>query len=209
MTHNKSHLSWFVYGIISLCVALGGVTCYYAGYYSASKEFYAYYMAESLNDRLTASLYMLYGDTEASSSSDASELDDSSDALSSETSESETAEDTADEDMSRGEAHLASRDNSDVKVANISPLIESESLYDAYLIGFGSQRSAERYRENLKREGLVVRVETREHLTSRGKKIIWYQVVLGPLPYSKLLEVVKLLKDRDRLEGVVFVERKS
>jgi hypothetical protein len=199
MTRFDVRLSWLLSGMVILCMLVGGISCYYAGYYAASKEFYSYYMAESLNDRIVASLYTLYGDMDTNNSAGSSE-------------ESSESPEAVLDSESESNSHTAS-DQPERPVELIAPEEahnrSAESLYDAYLIGFGAKRSADRYAERLIRDDVPARVITRENINSRGKKIVWYQVAVGPLAYHKLLEIVELLKYRDKLEGVVFVEYKS
>lgn len=200
MMHLESRLSWLVYGAIAMFGIFSCIACYYAGYYTASKELYSYYMAESLNDRLAASLYTLYGDMEIDSASVSSEE------VSDVSSDASVLEDSS-SDQNQPLVAEVGAESGDVAEAIIEA--PESSLYDAYLIGFGAKRSADRYAEKLHESDMSARVLVRENKNSRGKKILWYQVAIGPLPYHKLLEIVELLKYRDKLEGVVFMEHKA
>jgi hypothetical protein len=174
-----------LFGIMFFLLVVGGIASYHAGYYAASKEFYSYYMAESLNDRIIASLYTLYGDMDTDATGGSSEDPDA-------VSELDTTVQT---------------DLADPKP--VQPVdAESSHHYDAYLIGFGARRSADRYAKQLAADNIPAQVVTRDNINARGRKIVWYQVTVGPLPYHQLLEIVEVLKYRDKLEGVVFVEHK-
>lgn len=206
MLHIGERSLWLLVGGSIACVLLSGIVCYYAGYYVASREFHSYYIADSLNDRLTASLYTLYGDIGTEAAVDDSESE----------SEAESAEVVpSEEDNSPNQTDVMSkqeRESEQVSAGEAFDVIDSPEnilLYDAYLIGFGAKRSADRYVARLSEQNINAHVLVRENKNSRGKKIMWYQVAIGPLPYHQLLEVVELLKYRDKLEGVVFVEHKS
>jgi cell division protein FtsN len=201
-------ISAYMRWLLALCaiavLITSHVVFYYAGYYMATREFHTYYMAESLNDRIAASIYTMYGEhdqdtttlspEESESSQDMSSEDDILPALSSKEEKSvEEGLGAPDNTFSKTEQSLESPEPDDGR-------------YNAYLIGFGAQRNAERYANRLKRQGFSVSVVSREHTTSPGKNIVWYQVVLGPLPYHELLKKVEDLKYRDKLEGIVIIE---
>lgn len=176
--------------VITLLAAISYCAVYFAGYYVASKELHSYYMAESLNDRVAASLYTLYGDIEPTASEE-----NGSDAPS----DNEVGDVPLQDSSENVQGSTAENPPQEARV-----VAHDQALYDAYLIGFGVRRTADRYAEKLKNQGLAVRVVSRENITAKGRKVTWYQVVLGPSAYHELLEVVEQLKYRDKLEGIVF-----
>lgn len=196
-----SRFLWLLLGGSVACIILSGLVCYYAGYYAASREFYSYYMSDSLNDRLTASLYTMYGDIELADDSEI--VPTPGEAVGAEVVPEENSREQVVPQKVPAESE-AEQEAFDTLEAS-----ESSLLYDAYLIGFGAKRSADRYAAKLAEQNINAHVLVRENKNSRGRKIMWYQVSIGPLPYHQLLEVVELLKYRDKLEGVVFVEHKS
>lgn len=204
---------------------------YYMGYCTASKQLMEHLRSEALSDKIAASVYLYYGDASIQSpdgNSLASEAQ-ASQALVPETATTEVVSGQPKRDEENPDSGGCLRefdssidhDSSDAHKgsgAGIAAFAEGaegdadgEGLYEAHLIGFGSQKAAIRYSSILTKRGIRHRLQERIHRTNkrRQKDMVWYQVVSEPAPYHEVVRLVESLKKIDNLSGVVLVEVKG
>ncbi len=81
--------------------------------------------------------------------------------------------------------------------------------YQAELAGYSSESAARDYATRLIKREVPARVVERTSVGPRRRRQMWYQVVVGPMEYEKLQELVNKIKVQDRLSGVVLVEARS
>jgi|GEM_PF-1227146 len=172
-----------------------------AGYYWGKKRAYEEFLdtcyAESLSDKIAASLCSLY---------DASD-DEDGDADAAEATGQDNPRETT-EAQSEGPQAAGQQQAEGRRAEGQAPqtIIEDNELYFAELAGFGVLRTAKNYATRLADRGFKVKVLERASKSGRGKSRTWYQVVTAPLGYEALQEVVDKIKSEDRLQGVVLVE---
>lgn len=172
-----------VLGLLFFSVIVG----YYWGKKRAYEEFLDTCYAESLSDKIAASLCSLYDDAEV------------------ELPEADEAE--APDTPLAGEEETASEDGGVSVEEGATPQRLEESMnYFAELAGFGALRTAKNYATRLKERGFDVVVFERISKQGKGKTRTWYQVVTKPQGYEALQAVVDKIKAEDRLQGITLVE---
>lgn len=181
----RLNLSLIALGVSLLVLTF--VAGYYAGYQVACMTFIEQCSAEALSDQVASALYTYYPQ----------EQDQEQD-------ESEGEEEKGDLEQNN-EGKEGENVSPAVTSAEIKPMVP-HILYEARLAGFSTAAAADRYVRKLELDGIEARVVKWETRSSRGKPLIWYQVVTGQKSYEELTKVVNFLKKRDKLEGVVFVE---
>jgi len=83
----------------------------------------------------------------------------------------------------------------------------SQENYYAELIGFGTARAASKFVEKMKKQGFSVALKRRRSRSSKGKTIIWYQVITEKFDNkSDLIAFVDIIKDKERLKGVRILQ---
>jgi len=83
----------------------------------------------------------------------------------------------------------------------------SQEHFYAELIGFGTARAAQRFVAKLKQQGFSVVLRRRKSRSSKGKTIVWYQVITEKFDNkSDLIAFVDIIKDKERLKGVRIVQ---
>jgi hypothetical protein len=93
--------------------------------------------------------------------------------------------------------------DSDLAVSGVNG--ENKEHYFAQLIGFGSEKAAQRLTQRLKDQGLPVLISTHKSRTARGKTITWYQVVTEPFDNKEELStLVERIVKQERLHNVVI-----
>jgi len=82
-----------------------------------------------------------------------------------------------------------------------------DERYYAELIGFGTHRAANKFVEKLKKRNFSVVLKKRKSKTSKGKTIVWYQVVTEKFDNKNdLIAFVDILKDKEKLKGVRIIQ---
>ena len=85
--------------------------------------------------------------------------------------------------------------------------LQEEKKYYAELIGFGTLRCANKFAAKLKNRGFSVVVKKRRSKTSRGKTIVWYQVISEKFENKNdLIAFVDIIKEKERLKGIRIIE---
>lgn len=76
----------------------------------------------------------------------------------------------------------------------------------AQLIGYGTQKAADKFAHNLQKKGIPALVKTRKSQTAQGKQSIWYQVVTEPFTDKNALEQLaqRVAKD-ENIQGIQIV----
>jgi len=83
----------------------------------------------------------------------------------------------------------------------------SQENYYAELIGFGTARAANKFVAKMKKQGFSVALKRRKSRSSKGKTIIWYQVITEKFDNkSDLIAFVDIIKDKERLKGVRILQ---
>jgi cell division protein FtsN len=78
--------------------------------------------------------------------------------------------------------------------------------YRAQLIGFGTQKAAQKFADRLSAQGIAVEIRTRHSKSSSGHNIAWYQVVTGPWTDRHALDtVVEQVKRQEKLHDVQII----
>jgi len=83
---------------------------------------------------------------------------------------------------------------------------KSNEKYYAELIGFGTNRAAEKFANKLKKDNISVTVKRRRSKTAKGRVITWYQVVTEK--FSNRNDLIALVDDisaQERLKDVRIV----
>lgn len=180
---------------ISQMLALSLVVTFFvfmAGFYWGKKSVIEPYIeqvsSDSLSDKVSYAFCTLY---------DAEEED-----------EAESKEDT------QGELNVSDNavDQDAVQSSKlpISPDNQDIPLFVAQIAGFGTKRAAERCLENLKNNGFAVTMKSRKSETSKGKEIIWYQVVTEPVEdREQLSKLVDQIKKVAKVKDVPIIQVKK
>ena len=78
--------------------------------------------------------------------------------------------------------------------------------YYAQLIGFGTQKAAEKFVHRLQENKLPVKMKKRKSSTAKGKSLFWYQAVTEVFKDKDELErLVEKIAKKERLSGVTIV----
>jgi hypothetical protein len=93
-----------------------------------------------------------------------------------------------------------------ISASDTDDLNASINYYYAQLIGFGTLQAANRFVNRLQQKNIPVEVKKRVSKTSRGKKIIWYQVVTKKYNDKFVLEkLVEILKKDEKLKDPCII----
>jgi len=85
--------------------------------------------------------------------------------------------------------------------------LEMKTQYYAQLAGFSSLRYAEAFAARMNNKHIPVLIKERKSKNSRGRQLIWYQVVTEPYEDQDALNsVVAILKKEERLHDVRIVQ---
>jgi len=209
-------ISWLLssFIILSFFVFLSG---YFLGKKKAADKFYNKVSQDSFSDQIYYSVCSMYENDEACVGQESTE--DNADYLhvcknEENGREVQTALNTDSAVVSndlRDEASVRSNlDLSDSKGADqvVRPLLKEDcQKYYAELIGFGTLRCANKFASKLKSQGFSVIVKRRRSKTSKGKRIVWYQVVSEKFDNKNdLIAFVDIIKEKERLKGIRIVE---
>jgi hypothetical protein len=202
-------------GVLMLA-ALPLIVGYYLGYLHASSLFMDAMRSELLSDRISAAIYLRYGDAQAAPAEGNESALCAPDPDKSKCKDGESGPEAAldEETIPLLAAPAPQRTFDDGETLGDVPCLDrappaATQLYEAHLIGFGSLAKAERYVAHLASLGVSAQVRTRIHRTRKKKKLTWYQVISDPAPYHDLIALVDMLKKRDKLAGVVLVEHED
>ena len=83
---------------------------------------------------------------------------------------------------------------------------EPQKQYYAQLVGFGTEKAAQQFRQRLRKKNIDVIVNRRRSKTSKGKTVSWYQVVTQKFnDQDNLNNLVETISEQERLKGVRIV----
>jgi len=193
-------LSFFIF--LSFFVFISG---YFLGKKQAADKFYNKVSQDSFSDQIYYSVCSMYENDEACVEQESTE-DDNADYLQSCKNEEAQPEvkTSVDTDSRVEEASAENQGQQEVKAAKAK---EDRQKYYAELIGFGTLRCANKFSSKLKNQGFSVQVKRRRSKTSKGKRIVWYQVVSEKFDNKNdLIAFVDIIKAKERLKGIRIVE---
>jgi hypothetical protein len=87
-----------------------------------------------------------------------------------------------------------------------SETIRDEGLWYAILRSFTVKKGAIEYSKRLQGRGIPTAVIEQDSINKQRKKRVRYQVITNPLPKKRLLSLVDLLKNTDKLTNIDIVE---
>lgn len=101
----------------------------------------------------------------------------------------------------------------DTEVSDISPVLSlgeqsegnnvTKSAYYAQLIGFGTEKAAQKFVQKLALKNVETFVKKRTSKTAKGRTIYWYQVVTPPYnDKDELSSLINRLAKEEKLSGV-------
>lgn len=86
--------------------------------------------------------------------------------------------------------------------------IKSQKVYYAQIAGFGHQKTAEKYAQQLKNRGFKVHVMKRISRSARGRSVSWYQVVTDDFhDIHEGERVISLLRVQENLRNIELIEK--
>jgi len=173
-------IGWVV--AIVMVISLGSFSAgYFWGEKKAADRFVARVEQDALADQVYTSICSLY------------ENDLESDART----ENGSSEQSNEEVASLGQEQES---------AAVSEPSESNEVFCAHLVGFGTSKKAKQFVERLAKKGITVHLRERTSKTPRGKRICWYQVVTDPYTdKNALIALVEKVKRDEHLHDVRIV----
>ncbi len=208
-------LSWVVASVIlmNFCLFVGG---YFWGQKNAIDTFANRIDQENFSDQIYSSLCSLCETPEVEEDSESENL---------ETQDARNANQT-DADVDSQANALAINQPNDTGRANqelaqsANPDIQGESLpkendqtagvaqseYYAQLVGFGSERNAQKFAQKLSRQEIPVVIRKRQSRTARGRFVSWYQVVTEKYNDRAELEaLINRLAYEENISGIQII----
>jgi len=217
------HVSWVLsfFIITSFFIFIAG---YFLGKKKAVEKFYNKIDQDSLADHIYYSVCSIYDNNNEEAMRQES-TEESSEALNekgskeadvslvknnkvsnnklSDTQVSQNSE-KADKTTKLADMSKAQKGNPEKTIEKIT--VHQENFY-AELIGFGTAKAANRFVDKLKKQGFSVVLRRRRSKSSKGKTIIWYQVITEKFDNkSDLIAFVDIIKDKERLKGVRIIQ---
>ncbi len=186
------HESALVAGIIAV-ISLSFLTGYFLGKKQAIEPFTHKIEQDSFADQIFSSLCAISDQDYRADESDDTQLSEDTSAAVENEAPVAVSQETA-----------AAPDSNNV-VAEQARAAASERYY-AQLVGFGTNKAAQKCAQKLQKKGVSVTVKTRHSTTAKGRKIAWYQVVTQPYnDRGKLENLVDRIAKEERLKGVRIV----
>lgn len=183
---NNRQMSWILSGfiLISFFTFMSG---YFLGQKKGVEKFTQKMEQESLSDHIYSSMCALYENDDTATA----DLEGSDTSIEQELENQEKDSDTA---------ALAENEADETEDGNEGP------FYYAQLVGFGSQKNAEKFREKLAAKGIEVKIHKHQSKTAKGKITYWYQVVTGDYANKRELEdLVYRLKIEEKIHDVRII----
>lgn len=110
------------------------------------------------------------------------------------------------EQVTESQQTVASAEEVSAHVAQEQSTAVTEKHYYAQLVGFGDAKNAERFIARAKQKGFDLSIEKKISKTTKGKTIVWYQVVTAPVAsYEDMKNIVDRISKEERLKGAQIV----
>jgi len=94
-------------------------------------------------------------------------------------------------------------DNTDESEQHDNTVLESTVQFYAQLIGFGTEKAAQKFVQKLALRNIETLVKKRTSKTAKGRTIYWYQVITPPYSNKETLtNLVNKLAKEERLSGI-------
>jgi septal ring-binding cell division protein DamX len=214
--HNRQ-LSWVVASVIlmNFCLFVGG---YFWGQKNAIDTFANKIDQETFSDQIYSSLCSLCETAEVEEEGDEEQAPDAQAiAQNNEQAQADTQEMTPlaiNQANNSGHAsqELAQSANPDIQGESIQKENEdttaelAQSEYYAQLVGFGSERNAQKFAQKLTRKEIPVVVKKRQSRTARGRFVSWYQVVTEKFnDRAELEELINRLAYEENITGIQII----
>jgi len=165
-------------GILTLFITF--MTGYFIGQHNAVEAFSDQAEQESFADQVYASLFM---SNEQESSKESSEENDNI----------VSVKDESDEKLMHDQEKMQEH-------------AEPQQQYYAQLIGFGTERAAQKFIQKLNNQGITVNLKKRRSKTAKGKMVSWYQVVTDCYTDKEKLRVlVDRIEKTEKIKGAQII----
>jgi hypothetical protein len=88
----------------------------------------------------------------------------------------------------------------------LSTAEKPEKQYYAQVIGFGDIKNAQDFVARAKHKGFELTVEKKVSKTTKGKSIVWYQVVTAPVVnYDEMKNIVDRISKEEKIKGAQII----
>lgn len=219
MTIDSQQVCWLLITIL-LVITGSFVSGYFWGHKKSADTMYTLISRDSLADQVYNSLctVALNNDSEDTNNdiNDSNDNDDSDDAdkddntnltVQGNNSNIQVAAGTDNTDAEHGDSDATDQDTSDSNSQNTQKNLDVRTQYYAQLAGFASLRAAEKFVGRASERNIAVLVRERLSHTSKGKSIVWYQVVTENYEDQDALNsVVAILTKEEKLHDVRIVQ---
>lgn len=176
-------------GILSIFITF--IIGYFTGQHTAVESFTNKIEQESFSDQIYASLFTPYKTTKEISEQESDEN----------FAEITNKEDEAIENHTT--ENIAQLD--DKLVEQEASLLPQEQYY-AQLIGFGTERAAQKFAHKLESQNISVKVNKRRSKTAKGKTVLWYQVVTQEYNNKdELRELIDRIEKTEKIKGAQII----
>jgi len=201
------HVSWMLsfFIVTSFFVFIAG---YFFGKKKAVEKFYKKIDQDSLADHIYYSVCSIYDNGDAIARQESTEVstDGSRDAFSLAKGEVRKTEKKKTESVVKV-TQAINVQQAKVESVQVENNKTPQENYYAELIGFGTARAANRFVKKLEKQGFSVVLKRRKSRSSKGKTIVWYQVITEKFDNkSDLIAFVDIIKDKERLKGIRIVQ---
>jgi len=196
------HVSWLVSSIVMICF-FTFIAGYFLGKKKAVEKFYSKIKQDSFADHIYYSMCSMYDKADELQGEDGGNMQTEVATLSAESTEKK--EKIIVSNLPEKQENLKEKKESVVQVAQELD-IKSDNKYYAELIGFGTERAAQRFANKLLKDNISVSVKRRRSKSPRGRVIYWYQVITEK--FSDRNDLIALVDDisvQERLKDVRIV----
>jgi hypothetical protein len=199
ITFDKRQASWIASGLLLLFVVTFA-TGYFFGKRRAAQEFAHKIMNDSFGDQAQYTMLSMYSNAGNSLDSEkTSEATTGEEFAPSNGASQQAVEQPVQEEVTACASTVPNGANAAVacqeKLESLAP-----GCYSAQLAGFGVKQRADEFAARVKKLGLRVRVVRRVSKSSRGKILVWYQVVTES--YHKESELQRLINIVSKAEHI-------
>lgn len=197
---NNRHMSWAL-SILLLLNFFIFITGYFLGKKNALEQLHTKIDQESLTDHVYSSMYTLY-DHKVRFEPDQNELSENNQ-------ESLVPDQNIEEFAPIGNETDAT--NIDITHEVQEKINETESAdpdhaYYAQLVGFGTEKAAQQFKNKLAKHGVETHIKKRPSVTPRGRTIYWYQVITETFAdKNELIKLVEVIKKQEKLHDTRIV----
>lgn len=199
------HVSWAVSSFLLVCFFVF-ISGYFLGKKKAAEKFYSKVKEESFSDQIYYSMCSMYNKTDdqlaqEGAVSEGEDLDPLP--------EVKNMQESSDVPLLAQAAAAVQKEinqESQKRLEVVSSDQKEIIKYYAELIGFGTNRAAEKFANKLKKDNISVSVKRRRSKTAKGRVITWYQVVTER--FSNRNDLIALVDDisaQERLKDVRIV----